>query len=115
MRRENRNGEGECYQVNAGTRAVYRESEARLVSLDIAGEPVQDERIYTMGLQGYHVNNCQAYLNSHEELSAQRRGSSAPTDATCSWNICAAPEPAARGVRAAGLRGLTLRRRASAT
>ena len=37
MRPENRNGEGECYQVNAGVRAVYDEVSRQLVSLSVDG------------------------------------------------------------------------------
>ncbi len=69
MRPENRTGEGECYQVNTGVRAVYNESAQRLEDLWVAGQPVQDEQIYTVGLQGYHASNSKAYLDlTPEEL-----------------------------------------------
>jgi len=71
MRPENRNGEGECYQVNGRIRAVYSDSRRELVSLTFDGQPVVDCRNYTLGIMGYHVNNCTAYLNiSPEELRA---------------------------------------------
>jgi 5'-nucleotidase len=63
MRRENRDGEGECYQVNAGIRAVYNDRTGILESLDVAGEPVDDARPYTIGLTGYHVDNGKKNLN----------------------------------------------------
>ena len=44
MRPENRDGEGECYEVNAGVRAVYNDREMVLESLDIGGTPVDDAR-----------------------------------------------------------------------
>jgi 5'-nucleotidase len=62
MRAENRDGEGECYQVNGTVRARYRNADETLVSLDLNGAPVADDALYTVGLQGYHSANCEAYL-----------------------------------------------------
>ncbi|MBN1192503.1 MAG: bifunctional metallophosphatase/5'-nucleotidase [Coriobacteriia bacterium] len=71
MRKENRDGEGECYQVNGAVRARYSDTEQRLLSLEIGGKPVDDEGTYTVGLQGYHVANSADYLDvSPEELAA---------------------------------------------
>ncbi len=71
MRPENRNSEGECYQVNNKIRAVYNNAERKLVSLHFDGTPVDDERKYTIGLIGYHISNSKAYLNiTNEELLA---------------------------------------------
>lgn len=63
MRHENRDGRGECYQVNAGVQAVYNEQEKRLERLSVQGQPVEPDRVYTLGLQGFHANNCQPYLD----------------------------------------------------
>jgi 5'-nucleotidase/UDP-sugar diphosphatase len=63
MRTENRNGEGECYQVNAGVRAAYSDPEHALVSLEVGGSPVDDAATYTVTLQGYHAKNSVAYLD----------------------------------------------------
>jgi 5'-nucleotidase len=69
MRKENRNGEGECYQVNSKVRAVYNDSAGELESLEIDGKPVEDECQYKICMQGYHFNNSGAYLNiTNEEL-----------------------------------------------
>lgn len=62
MRPQNRNGEGECYQVNSGVLAVYSDSSG-LVSLTIGAQPVKRESVYTVLLQGYHFNNSESYLN----------------------------------------------------
>lgn len=71
MRAENRDGEGECYQVNGAVRAVYSESKGALESLSVNGRPVEDGETYTVGLQGYHFSNCAAYLDvTPEELAA---------------------------------------------
>jgi len=64
MRKENRNSEGECYQVNSGVRAVYDDRKGELISLDISGSPVNDNGFYTICLQGYHFSNSGAYLNA---------------------------------------------------
>lgn len=67
MRKENRNGEGECYQVNHGVRAVYDEVFDRLVSLDIGDNPVELDRTYQIGLQSYHAINCEENLGLNME------------------------------------------------
>lgn len=70
MRPENRNGEGECYQVNRGVIAVYNEKQRRLESLAVQQKPVDDNQRYTIGLPDYHMRNSEAFLNiSLEELS----------------------------------------------
>jgi len=63
MRPENRDGEGECYEVNAGVRAVYNDRKMVLESLDVGGALVDDARHYTLGLIGYHADNCVKNLN----------------------------------------------------
>jgi 5'-nucleotidase len=71
MRTENRDGEGECYQVNAAVRARYSNGAPGLVSLDVKGEPVADEATYTVVLQGYHAKNVKPYLGlDPDELTA---------------------------------------------
>jgi 5'-nucleotidase len=62
MRNENRDGEGECYQVNAGVAAVYDTDADELVSLSVGGEPVDAASDYTICLQGYHAKSCEPYL-----------------------------------------------------
>jgi 5'-nucleotidase/UDP-sugar diphosphatase len=62
MRNENRDGEGECYQVNRGVAAVYDTAADELVSLEIGGEPVDPAREYSICLQGYHASQSEPYL-----------------------------------------------------
>ena len=66
MRLENRNGEGECYQVNDTVKAVYSEPEQKLLSLEINGAPVDRQKIYRFCITGYHFNNCKTYLDLTE-------------------------------------------------
>jgi 5'-nucleotidase/UDP-sugar diphosphatase len=71
MRVSNRDGEGECYQVNSRVRAVYSDTEDKLISLKIDGEDVNPNKQYTIALQGFHAKNSKTYLNiSQEELNA---------------------------------------------
>jgi 5'-nucleotidase len=67
MRPENRDGEGECYQVNRGVRAVYSGASRSLVSLEVNGAPVEDAATYTLVLQGYHLKNSLPYLDLESE------------------------------------------------
>jgi 5'-nucleotidase len=74
MRPENRTGEGECYQVNAGVRAVYDERTRTLRGLWVNHQPVELDRRYSVGLQGYHAGNSEACLGvPMEELRQERR------------------------------------------
>jgi len=69
MRIENRDGEGECYQVNGQVEAIYNDKTKKLESLKISGKKVEDKGKYTIALQGYHVKNSAAYLNiTNDEL-----------------------------------------------
>jgi len=67
MRPENRDGEGECYQVNQAVKAVYDDHQKQLKTLLINGQAVLPEKLYTLCLQGYHVNNAKAYLGVAEK------------------------------------------------
>jgi 5'-nucleotidase / UDP-sugar diphosphatase len=70
MRAENRNGEGECCQVNGGVCAVYDEMAGKLESLTINGKPLDPAAHYTLGLSGYHVQYSKEFINfTNEELS----------------------------------------------
>ncbi|MDO9557975.1 MAG: bifunctional UDP-sugar hydrolase/5'-nucleotidase [Coriobacteriia bacterium] len=72
MRTPNRDGEGECYQVNGAVRAAYSDAEGRLVSLQVSGVEVEDTATFTVALQGYHAANAKAYLDvSAEELTQE--------------------------------------------
>ena len=71
MRPENRNSEGECYQVNGRICAVYNNVAHSLISLSFNGSPVDDDRSYTISLIGYHILNSAAFLNiTNDELLA---------------------------------------------
>lgn len=66
MSPENRNSEGECYQVNSKVQAMYSDDESKLVSISIDSKKVEDDSSYRICLQGYHANNSASYLNISE-------------------------------------------------
>jgi len=71
MRPENRNGEGECYQVNSRMRAVFNDETRQLISLRVDDQEVQDQQPYRVCMQGYHSGNSQKNLNiTSDELQA---------------------------------------------
>jgi 5'-nucleotidase / UDP-sugar diphosphatase len=82
MRSENRDGEGECYQVNSGIKAVYDDKKQKLVELSVNSQPVKDTQMYSILMQGYHFKNSQAYLNiSNEELEKSGKSKTVTTSA----------------------------------
>jgi 5'-nucleotidase len=82
MRIENRNGEGECYQVNGKVGATYSEKEKKLVSLSIEDAEVKDNQEYTVCLQGYHFNKAKDFLDiTQEELLAPGKNKVVTTSA----------------------------------
>lgn len=69
MRIENRDGEGECYQLNKKVRATYSDTEKKVISLTIDGIQVVQDKTYSITIQGYHFANSEANLGiSNDEL-----------------------------------------------
>lgn len=82
MRVENRDGEGECYQVNSSVKATYSDSAKKLLNLTINGNKVDDDDRFTILLQGYHVKNSETYLGiSQEDLEASGKSKTVTTSA----------------------------------
>ena len=79
MRGENRNDEGECYQVNSKVRAVYSDKNEKLEKLEIDGNEVSDKKIYSICMQGYHLKNCKDYMNISEKELLKAGGSKVVT------------------------------------
>ncbi len=70
LRPENRTGEGECYQVNKGVKAIYADAARDLEALAINGQPVEDPERYTICIQGYHYENSAPNIGlTNEELT----------------------------------------------
>lgn len=70
MRRENLDGEGECFQINSRVKVLYSVPEQKLLSLTVNDLPVTDVQVFKITLQGYHVANSKANLGlTNEELT----------------------------------------------
>jgi 5'-nucleotidase len=71
LRKENRNEDGETYQVSGGAAVSYDDSTASIRSLLIGGADVENNRQYTIGLLEYDCKNSEKNLSiPGEELSA---------------------------------------------
>ena len=82
MRPENRNSEGEYYQVNSKVKVLYDDSNHRLVSLKIGNNEIEGKELYSLCIQGYHFNNAKSYLNmTQEELLESGRNKVISTSA----------------------------------
>jgi len=70
MRTENRDGEGECYQISRNLQAVYDDTKKELTSLTFDGQAVDDYKLYTIAMSSYTANGCAKFLNiTPEELT----------------------------------------------
>ena len=59
----------EFFQFSRGMRVVYDKQEHRLVRFSLNGTPIDDDRIYKVGLQYYFYLNSKDFFGiSHEEL-----------------------------------------------
>ncbi len=86
MRPDNRMGEGECYQVNSGVKAVYDNASRSLVSLDVAGEPVRDDRKYRIIMQGFHYQNAHKGLQlTPQDLAVSKTVATSGRDILQEW------------------------------
>ncbi|MDY6895468.1 MAG: bifunctional UDP-sugar hydrolase/5'-nucleotidase [Thermotogota bacterium] len=73
MRVENRDGEGECYQVNAGVQAIYDNKDKKLEMLKVGNEEIDKDKSYTICLQNYHLSNCADFLGiTEKELQSEK-------------------------------------------
>ncbi len=71
MRKVNRNGEGECFQVNGNVKAIYDEGAGILRSLSVKGNEVLDNDTFRICIQPYHAKNSKAFLDiSSDELNS---------------------------------------------
>jgi 5'-nucleotidase len=73
MRVENRDDEGECYQVNSGIHAIYNNQDKKLELLKVGNEEIDEEKIYSICLQDYHLSNCADFLDiSEKDLQSEK-------------------------------------------
>ena len=61
----------EFYQLSSGLRVEYDKKTHSFNRFDFNGEPVEDDKIYMVGLQKYHYINFEEFFNvSFDEISA---------------------------------------------
>lgn len=62
--------------------AIYDENKHKLMKLSINNQPVKDDQLYTILLQGYHFKNSLSYLSvSSEELEKSGKSKTIVTSA----------------------------------
>ncbi len=60
----------EFYQLSSGMRVVYDRATHEFLKFDFKGKPVEDDKIYKIGLQQFHFNNLEDFFNiSFDEIS----------------------------------------------
>ena len=60
---------GEFFQFSEGVRVVYNKQDHRLEELSLCGEPIENEKIYKIGLQHYFYLNMKDFFSlSHKEI-----------------------------------------------
>ena len=60
----------EFFQFSEGVRVVYDKANHRLKEFSLYGEPIEDKKIYKIGLQYYFYLNIEDFFSiSHEEIS----------------------------------------------
>ena len=61
----------EFYQLSKGMHVVYSKSQHKLLTCQLDGEDIQDDQIYTVGIQEFHYNSLPEFFNlSYEEIKA---------------------------------------------
>ena len=63
-------GHKEFYQFSRGLRFVVSIPEQRVLEITYEGEPIDDERLFRIGLQRYHLKNLKEFLDVSEEEAA---------------------------------------------
>ncbi len=64
----------EFYQLSEGFRVVYSKSAHSFEEFSLNGNPIDDDQLYTLGLQMFHFNNVDIAFNiSMDELEANQK------------------------------------------
>ena len=72
-------GHTEFYQLSKGMRVTYNRTTREIEKLNFKGKPIDDQAIYTVGVQAYHYTNLKDFLDvTPEECEAN-----APTRTLC--------------------------------
>ncbi len=63
----------EFYQMSRGVEIEWSKSENRLIRFDFKGKPLEDEKLYSVGFQGYHYETMEENLGIPAEEIAKNR------------------------------------------
>lgn len=64
-------GETEFYQLSQNVKLVYSYEKKELTSLTFRGKEIEDDEVFSVGLQNYHFLNADRFLDISEEETAQ--------------------------------------------
>lgn len=74
LRDESFEGHTEFYQLSKGLHLAYSKSRRVIESFTLNGEDIDDNRVYTVGLQQFHFNNIPQFFSiAPEEIAANRK------------------------------------------
>ena len=57
----------EFYQLPKTVHCVYSKSKHEILELEVRDEPVEDDKIYSVGIQEFHYNNLKEFFNVSQE------------------------------------------------
>ena len=57
----------EFYQFSDGLKVSYSVPRAEILEFSLHGKPIEDETVYTVGMQSYHFDNLEAIFNVSRE------------------------------------------------
>lgn len=74
LRKEMMEGHTECFQYSKGVKIIYDQKAEEFEEFSLNGLPVEDGRLYTIGLQEFHLKNSETSLGfSIDELSVHQK------------------------------------------
>lgn len=69
---ESGDGHSEYYQLSEGWQFTYDREKEALVCAAYEGEPIDDDRLFKVGIEGYHLDNIAAFLGIEAETVMER-------------------------------------------
>ena len=74
LRDESFEGHTEFYQLSKGLHLEYSKSKRTIENFTLSGEDIDDNRVYTIGLQQFHFNNLAQFFNvDPAEIATNRK------------------------------------------
>ena len=64
-------GKTEFFQVSSGFKIIYDYATHSFIEISLNGEPIQDEKLYRLGIQAYHFLSSEKFINLSEEEMAK--------------------------------------------